>query len=373
MDTITPALSVVSRPRVRATPARTMKALVLGATGHVGGAIAARLLARKDDVTLLVRDETRLSLAGDPKKRLGSILDPNAIARAAEGCDAIFCAVGAPSGAASRVYPWLYVAGVENVITAARHQKVPHVVLVTSADVTLANQDRVHWNEKRDISELPFGDRAQSIRLGEEIALALSDDRLSVSAIRPGWVWGPGDRSMLPELVREAKDGGITMWGEGKNLVATTYIDLVVDAAIAAAKSPSSGGQAYYVSDGEFLELREWLASFTRALGLPPAKNGTPFSIAWTMATLRGDVALREKMLRRCKATLFDAQKAQVELGVEPKTSIEQGLKALAAWVEAEGGIDAVAKWTRALPDAAAIEAEAKAAGLAEPPKPSKR
>lgn len=370
-----------------------MKALVLGATGHVGGAIAKRLLGREDDVTLLVRDETRLSLgrsgpqsgpdtivsarerehSGDPKKRIGSILDPNAIAKAAEGADAIFCAVGAPSGAAARVYPWLYVAGIENVIAAARHKNVPHVVIVSSADVTLANQDRVHWNEKRDISELPFGDRAQSIRLGEEIALALSDDKLSISAIRPGWVWGPGDRSLLPELVREAKDGGISMWGEGKNLVATSYIDLVVDAAIAAAKSPASGGQAYYVADGEFLELREWLAGFNRALGLPPARTGTPFSIAWAMATMRGDVALKEKMLRRSKATLFDAQKAQVELGVEPKVTIEQGLKALVAWVEEQGGVDAVAKWTRTMPDAAAIEAEAKAAGLAEPPKPSKR
>ena len=349
-----------------------MKALVLGATGHVGGAIAARLGARQDDVTLLVRDEARAP-AGSAKKRVGSILDPNAIARAAEGADAIFCAVGAPPGAAPRVYPWIYVAGIENVVAAARHAKVPHVVLITSADVTLASQERVHWNEKRDISELPFGDRAQSIRLGEEIALALSDDALKISAIRPGWVWGPGDHGALPDLIREAKDGGLSMWGEGRSLVATSYIDLVVDAAIAAAKSPNSGGQAYYVADGEFLELREWLGQLSRALKLPPPRTGTPFSLAWAMATMRGDVALREKMLHRSKGTLFDTQKAQVELGIEPKVTIEQGLKELAAWVEAQGGVDAVAKWTRPLPDAAAIEAEARAAGLAEPPKPSKR
>lgn len=351
-----------------------MKALVLGATGHVGGAIARRLLARGDDVTLLLRDEdARLELEGEPTKRKGSVLDPNAIARAATGADAIYWAVGAPSGAAPRVYPWIYVAGVENVIAAARHANVPHVVLVTSADVTLAGQDRVHWNEKRDISDLPFGERAQSIRLGEEIALALSDERLSVSAIRPGWVWGPGDRTSLPALIREAKAGGVTMWGEGKNLVATTYVDLVVDAAIAAAKSPTSGGQAYYVADGEFLELREWLAQWSKALGLPAARSGTPFSLAWAMATMRGDTPLRETMLRRAKGTLFDTQKAQVELGVEPKVSVEKGLKELASWVKAQGGVDAVAGWTRALPDAASIEAEAKAAGLAEPPKPSRR
>jgi nucleoside-diphosphate-sugar epimerase len=349
-----------------------MKALVLGATGFVGGAIADRLLARGDEVTLLVRDESKLG-ESSARRRVGSVLDPNAIAKAAAGADAIFWAVGAPPGADARVYPWIYVAGIENVIAAARHANVPHVVLVSSADVTLARQDRVHWSEKRDIAELPFGDRAQSIRLGEEIALALSDARPSVSAIRPGWIWGPGDRAMLPALVREAKSGGITMWGEGKNLVATSYVDLVVDAALAAAKSPSSGGQAYYVADAEFLELREWLAILARTLGLPRARTGTPFAIAWAMATLRGDVTTRETMLRRSRGTFFDTQKAQVELGVEPRVSIEHGMKSLAAWVQAQGGIDAIAGWTRTLPDAAAIEAEARAAGLKEPEKPRRR
>jgi len=349
-----------------------MKALVLGATGFVGGAIAERLVSRGDDVTVLVRDESKLGAIA-ATRRAGSVLDPNAIAKAAVGADAIFWAVGAPPGAAARVYPWIYVAGVENVIAAARHANVPHVVLVSSADVTLARQDRVHWSEKRDIADLPFGDRAQSIRLGEEIALALSDARLSVSAIRPGWVWGPGDRAMLPALLREAKSGGVTMWGEGKNLVATSYVDLVVDAALAAAKSPSAGGQAYYVADAEFMELREWLAILARTLGLPRARTGTPFALAWALAAMRGDVTSRETMLRRSKGTLFDTQKAQVELGVEPRVSIEQGMKALAEWVRAQGGVDVVAGWTRPLPDAAAIEAEARAAGLKEPEKPKRR
>jgi nucleoside-diphosphate-sugar epimerase len=356
---------------MRATTPTEMKALVLGATGFVGGALVERLLARGDEVTVLVRDESRLAQSS-VTRRVGSVLDPNAIAKAAVGADAIFWAVGAPPGAGARVYPWIYVAGVENVIAAARHANVPHVVLVSSADVTLGNHDRVHWSEKRDISDLPFGDRAQSIRLGEEIALALSDAQLSISAIRPGWVWGPGDRAMLPSLIREAKSGGITMWGEGKNLVATSYVDLVVDAAIAASKSPSAGGQAYYVADAEFLELREWLAILARTLGLPRARGGAPFGLAWAMAAMRGDVATRETMLRRARGTLFDTQKAQVELGIEPRVSIEQGMKALAAWVQAQGGLDTLASLTRALPDAAAIEAEARAAGLKEPQKPKR-
>jgi nucleoside-diphosphate-sugar epimerase len=348
---------------------RAMKSLVLGGTGFIGGAIARRLTAKGSEVTLLARDAARAELSGT-NVALGSILDPNAIARAAAGADVIFQAVSVPPGADPRVYPWVYIAGSENVIAAARKAHVPRVVMISSADVSLSNQDRIHWNEKRDLGDEPIGDRARSMRLGEEIALALSDDTLAVSAIRPGWVWGPGDRAQLPELVREARSGGISMFGEGRSLVATSYIELVVDAALAAARSPSSGGQAYYVADAEFLELREFLSTLCRALGLPPPRTGTPFSIAYPMATLRGDVALRERMLRRAKGTHFDVSRAQGELDVGATITVEEGMKHLAAWVNEIGGLDALAKITRPLPDAAQIEAEARKAGIAAPKMP---
>jgi 2-alkyl-3-oxoalkanoate reductase len=349
--------------------ARTMKALVLGGTGFIGGAIARRLAARGSEVTLLVRDPARAEL---PPGRVlpGSILDPNAIASAAAGADVIFQAVSVPPGADPRVYPWVYIAGSENVIAAARKARVPRVVMISSADVSLANQDRIHWNEKRDAGDHPIGDRARAMRLGEDIALALSDAQVAVTAIRPGWVWGPGDRAQLPELVREARGGGIRMYGEGRTLLASTYVELVVDAALGAARSPASPGQAYYVADAEFLELREFLGTLCRTLSLPPPRSGTPLSIAYPLAKLRGDVAESERILRRARGTHFDVSRAQGELDVGATVPIDEGMKQLAAWVADVGGLDAVAKMTRPLPDVGQIEAEARKAGIAAPKMP---
>ncbi len=347
-----------------------MKALVLGGTGFVGGAIVRRLVENGGDVSVLARDPGRATGLGEVRIVPGSILDPNAIAEAASGADVIFQAVSVPPGADPRVYPWVYIAGSENVVAAARKARVPRVVMISSADVSLTNRDRIHWNEKREIGDHPIGDRSRAMRLGEEIALALSDGTVAVSAIRPGWVWGPGDRAQLPELIREAKSGGIRMFGEGRSLVATSYIDLVVDAALGASRSPHAPGQAYYVADAEFLELREFLASLTKALGVPPPRSGTPFALAYPMATLRGDVAERERMLRRAKGTHFDVSRAQGELDVGATVSVEEGMKRLAAWVEEAGGVEALAAITRPLPDAAVIEAEARKAGVAEPKMP---
>jgi nucleoside-diphosphate-sugar epimerase len=327
-----------------------MRALVLGATGFVGAEIVRRLLAEGHAVVALVRDEAALGADGRaPAMRAalpaevsiarGSIGDPNEIAVAAVGADVVFVAVGLPLGRPAEAYQWLHVAGIENVLAAARHANVPRVVLISCGDVVLADEARVHWDEKRDLSGLPLGARARAIKLGEEVALSQSDATLAVAALRPGWLWGPGDRSRLPALVAEARAGGIDLCGDGKNLVATTYVGHLAEAALRAATSPQAPGQAYYVGDPEFLELGEFLGMLCKALELPAPRPGWPYPLRRMWASLgRGGLPL-EEVVRRGRGTYFDTQKAAVELGLEPSVSVDEGMKRLAAWHAGERAV----------------------------------
>lgn len=344
-----------------------MRALVLGASGFIGGAIVRALRERGDEVVAFGRRSADLSAAealGASVAR-GSILDPNAIAAAARGLDVVYDAAGTThAGAPEAVYRWLFVAGTENVIAAARHAEVERVVLVSCSDVTLHDADRVHWDEKRDLVGEPIGARAKCIRLAEELALTESGDELAVTIVRPGWVWGPGDRTRLPALVREARSGGIRMCGAGKNLVSTSHVDLVAKVALAAARSPSAPGHVYHVTDGELLELRELFSALTRALGLPAPVAGPPGPVAAALSAM-GRGLSREELIFRRRSTLFDASLALGELGVEPTLSIEAGMKALARAVEDGGGLDALVARERKPPSLEELAAEAAAAEAA--------
>lgn len=272
------------------------------------------------------------SLEDGTRLHVGEIGEPNTIAEAAEGADVIFVAVGLPLGRPDADYRWLHVAGTENVLAAARHASVPRVVLVSCADVVLADEPRVHWDEKRDLSHPPIGARARAIKLAEEIALSQSDGMLAVTALRPGWLWGPGDKTRLSALVTEARAGGIDLCGDGRNLVATTYADHLGAAALLAAVSPSAPGQAYYVGDPEFLEIREFLGLLSQTLSLPAPRTGGPYLLRrWWAGMGRGALPL-EEVVRRGRATYFDTQKAANELGFEPSVKIDDGMKALARW-----------------------------------------
>ena len=69
-----------------------MTALVTGATGFVGSAVARRLLAEGEAVRVLVRPHSdRGNLAGlDVEAIVGDLTDPASLARAVAGCDAVF-------------------------------------------------------------------------------------------------------------------------------------------------------------------------------------------------------------------------------------------------------------------------------------------
>lgn len=312
-----------------------MRALVLGATGTAGSAITAALLARGHEVHALVRGGGA-SLGPAVTPHVGEIGDPNQIAEAARGAAVIFVAVGLPLGQPAERYRWLHVAGIENVMAAARHASVPRIVLVSCGDVVLADEARVHWDEKRDLSHPPIGVRARAMKLAEEIALSQSDGELAVTALRPGWLWGPRDRR-LPALVAEASAGGIDLCGEGKNLVATTYVEHLAEAALLAAVSPTAPGNAYYVGDPEFLELREFLGLLSKTLALPPPRTSGPYWLKRLWAGWgRGPLPL-EEVIRRGRPTYFDTQRAMTELGFEPKVKIDDGMKALASWYASSG------------------------------------
>lgn len=340
-----------------------MRALVLGASGFIGGAIAEAAIRRGDEVVALVRRGSEARVPTGVTTHVGSIFDPNAIARAAEGAEVVYFAVGTvEAGLSAAAYRWLHVAALENALAAARHAGARRLVLVSCADVTLAEHERVHWDEKRDIAGEPLGARAQSLRLAEEIALASSDETLSVVSLRPGWVWGRGDRSRLPGLIREARTGGLRMYGDGRTLLSTTHVSLVSDAALAAARYPGAAGQSYYLTDVELLELRELFGALSKGLELPPPSTGMPGPVASLLGRV-GAGAPRDVIAARRFSTHFNAEKARTELSLEPSVTLELGIRELTAWVK-EVGLETVASFRRPPIDPAAIERE-----LAEAPR----
>ncbi len=328
-------------------------ALVTGATGFVGGALCQRLSELGVTLHALVR-------AGSPRQELestravlheGDLADPNTIADAAEGCELLFhCASESALHAPPAALSWINVAGTENAIAAARHAGVRRVVLLSCADVSLLNRDRLHWKEAAVLGQEPLGALARSKLLAEELALQASDARLCVTALRPAFLWGPAERHNLPALCAEGLGGGVRLFGSGDALFATTHVDNLVEALLAAARAPEAGGRAFHVADGEVLTAREFFAKLSEALGLPRPRRGLyafAYAAAWLRRGLQREGAWPEDVARRGRACLLDCLQAVQSFDYQPRVSIEQGMAELARWGQAAGGAAAIARLAR--------------------------
>jgi nucleoside-diphosphate-sugar epimerase len=344
-----------------------MNVLVLGATGFIGGAVAKRLIARGDDVRVMVRTEEAKRAWAElgAAASIGSLGEPKLIAAAAAGADAVIHAAGISSSlAAPRALKWTHVAGTENVAKACAHERVKRLVFVGCADATLTNADRVHWDEKRLVMGLPLGMRARTLALAEELALTAGGPGLEATALRPGWVWGAGDTSRLPHLCKEALEhGGIRLFGAGDNYLAAIHIDNLVDAIVSALTAAEAPSRAFYLADPEYLNARELFTMLSEAIGAPPPRAGAPAFVAMSLARVGASDVTPEDIALRSKSSLFDVNNATGKLAFDPKVTTAAGMKALAAWAKEQGGVAGIAKLAKAPPDARSVDAQVAAAG----------
>lgn len=192
-----------------------MKALVTGATGQLGLAVAEALVARGDSVSALVRDPSRAAPLRERGLRLvpGDVTDPASLRAAVEGQDAVFHLAGLVSYAAHRA-PDLWAVnhrGTVDLLDAAALVGVPRFVY-TSSIATLGHVPPGQIGDESSVwnwSEL--GITYFESKRAAELAV-LQERRLSCVVVNPGIVIGPGDvqlngARMLVQLHRRALPG----------------------------------------------------------------------------------------------------------------------------------------------------------------------
>lgn len=350
-----------------------MKVLVTGATGYIGSSIARSLIKQGLALRLLVRDPRRLGAGLEAAVvHLGDVGEPEAMAAAAQGCDAVVHAASeAIPRSDERVLKWVNIAGTENVINAARYAGCRRLIYLSCADVTLTNCDRLNWNEERRPDRPLLGAHARSKKLAEEVALASSTPAMEVVALRPAWVWGPGDVSVLPRLCQEAiNEHGLSMCGSGRNYLATTYIDLISAAVAGALNQPDVAGKAYYITDLTQAPAAEFLQALSVAVGIPMPRKGRAkleFISACYREALHKPGLAPSEVVRRSRHSLFDVQRAVKDLGITPTQQLAPGMRALKCWVSDAGGANGLARLVRPPKAASAVDAQVKAAGGDKP------
>ena len=335
-----------------------MKVLVTGAGGFLGGAITRQLVARGDTVHSFSRhDYAELDGLGVIQFR-GDLGGAAAVALAARECDAVFhVAAKAGSWGDYDGYYRINVVGTENVLAACRQHGIRDLVYTSSPSVVAHAGDMEGVNESA-----PYPDRfeahyPETKSRAERLVLAASCEALHTAALRPHFIWGPGDTSLLPRLVQRSRSGQLRRIRGPKKLVDVTYIDDAATAHLLAMDSLRAGGtstqrvagKAYFISSGQPVALWEMIDHLLVAAGEPKITRsvspGAAFLAGWVFEKLhtilrREDEPRMTRWVARVMTTAhwFDISAARNDFGYSPSVSLDEGLARLAAWHRAQHG-----------------------------------
>jgi len=318
------------------------RAFVTGGSGFLGRRLIAELVDKRGvAVSALARSEaSAIALRGLGAEPVRGDLDDVAAMTAGMkehgGADVVFHAA-AHVKQHGRLADFLRsnVAGTESTLAAARAAGVRRFVHVSTEAVLADGQPIVRADETRPYPERPAGPYPISKGLAERAVMAANRlGELETVAIRPRFIWGKGDTSVLPELVEAVRKGRFAWIGGGHYLTSTCHVANVVEGALLAAER-GAPGEIYFLTDGAPVEFRAFMTELIATQGVDAGAREVPRWVARAAAALTGWLP-RPPVTRTAIALVggevtVDDAKARRELGYLGKVTREAGLAEMRA------------------------------------------
>ena len=313
-----------------------MHIFVTGASGFVGGAATKALVAKGHLVSAMSRSESSdrkiQTLGGAPVRCDLENVTPAHIA----GADVVLhCAAFVEQWGPADAWKRFNVDGTARMLAAAREGDAKRFIHIGTEAALFHGQHLRGVDETYPLapnSPYPYSStKAQAEMLVREA----NAPNFETITLRPRFIWGPGDTTLLPLIEHMAKTGQWVWVGGGTNRTSTTHIFNLVHA-IELALTQGRGGEAYFILDDGVRTMKEMISGMAAARGLSLPDRSLPAWFAdgvgaasefiWRTFSLKGEPSLtRFSAMIMSRDAVLKGDKARAEMGYLPVISVEEG------------------------------------------------
>lgn len=270
----------------------TGRAVVTGGGGFLGGAVVRALLEEGWSVASISRGHyPELEAAGVTCLR-ADLADPGAdLGAAFAGADVVYhCAAKAGVWGSYQSYHHANVLATQAILEACLAAGVPKLVFTSSPSVCFDGGDHVQAGNDLPYPGSFLAAYPATKAAAEQLALSAhgsqgSKGPLSVVALRPHLIYGPGDPHLVPRILERARAGKLRIVGSGDNEVSLTHVSNAARGHLCAAAQlepgAACGGQAYFLCDPEPVRLWTWVNELLERHGIPPVRRRVPAGVAY--------------------------------------------------------------------------------------------
>ncbi|HZS12561.1 MAG TPA: hopanoid-associated sugar epimerase [Nitrospirales bacterium] len=326
-----------------------MKALVTGATGFIGSAVARALVAAGVEVRALTRAGSTLNAIADlPIEPVtGDLRDPASLRRALAGCEQLYhvAAHYALWAQDPSIFYDINVTGTRSLLEAARDVGIRRIVYTSTIGAIGLPPEGGLGDENTPVAESQMaGDYKRSKYLAEQVVRTFAADGLPVVIVNPSAPVGAGDIKPTPtgQMIVDFMKGRMFAYIEtGMNLI---DVDDVAAGHLLAMERGGIGER--YILGNRNLSLRDIFEMLSRITGVPAPKVKLPrlaiLPLAYADRWIADYITHRAPRIplegiRMAKYRMhYDCRKAVRELGL-PQSPVETALDKAVTWFRVHG------------------------------------
>jgi nucleoside-diphosphate-sugar epimerase len=316
--------------------------LITGATGLVGRHLALRAAEAGYDLQAMVRgDSDRSPLDGVNVRFVeGDLAAPETLPAAlAEADVVVHAAAQVGDWGPAEKYRAINVVALEHMLYGAlRTGRLRRWIQISSLGVYPA---RHHYGTDESAPLDPAGlDGYTQTKAEAEIVIQRHIRVYGLPAVilRPGFIYGPGDRHALPRIMEKIHAGKMKFLGRGDRALNNTAVENLCDAILLAIEQPGIDGETFNIRDERLVTREEFINTIADYLGSPHPRHVPEWlgrllvGPVETIARLRGRETppfLTRAQIKFMTLNLeFSIAKAKRVLGYRPRVDFRDGIVA---------------------------------------------
>lgn len=275
---------------------------------------------------------------------IADVSDVASLKHALAGVDVVVHAAGNvnPFGKREEIFA-TNVDGTRTVLQAALDVGLKQFIHVSSLSVITGQGDQYNVDEKapRHLCGENYADsKVEAEKAVSSFAAAHSESKFETTVVRPGFIYGPYERTWMPRLIESIKTRKAALIDGGKKQTNVIYVGNLCVAIKNAILNEAAYGQVYNLTDAETVTKKDLFDAIADGLKLPRVTKVIPGFIAQGFCELISTIApslspnTQMKLARYSRAAYrlaglnqgFNIDKARKELNYNQCTPFAQAM-----------------------------------------------
>ncbi len=175
----------------------------------------------------------------------------------------------------------------------------------------------------------------------------VAEKNLPAVVLRPGFIYGPRDRTVMPRLMDKLRTKKFAYLGNHDKLMNNTFVGNLCEAIWLAIERDNVLGEVFNIRDPRAVSKKEFMDTICEVAGFPIPTKVVPLHIArflaWHMETLwklfrcRNAPLVNSARIKFLGRNLdYDIEKATLQLGYQPSTDFRDAMPETVKWFQSQ-------------------------------------